>query len=143
MKLLIKPIIYGFLATALLLFVYFFILTLVSGWTFAQDQFSDFGYYIVSLAVGFGIQIGLYTYLKHLIHQRQGQKILAVTGTTSTATMISCCAHYLTNLLPILGITGLATFVSQYQIELFWVGLAFNAGGIIYMIRTILKVKTV
>lgn len=143
MKLFIKPMIYGFIATALLLLVYFVILTLVSGWAFAQDQFSDFGYYIVSLAVGLGIQIGLYTYLKHWIHQRRGQKVLAVTGTTSTATMISCCAHYLTNLLPILGVTGLATFVSQYQVELFWIGLVFNAGGIIYMVRTILKFKTV
>ena len=56
----IKSVLYGFLASGLLLGIYFVILTLVSGWGFAQDQFFQFSYFIVSLALGFGIQIGLY-----------------------------------------------------------------------------------
>ena len=47
--------------------------------------------------------------------------------------MVSCCTHYLVNLLPILGATGLAALVAQYQVELFWVGIAFNAAGIVYI----------
>ena len=47
--------------------------------------------------------------------------------------MISCCTHYLANLLPIVGAAGLVTLATQYQIELFWVGLAFNAAGIVYI----------
>ena len=130
------------LASAILLGVYFAVLTLVSGWSFAQSQFSDFWYFIVSLVEGFGIQIALYQYLKGLVHSGQGMgKVVGVSGTTSTAAMISCCAHYLVNLVPILGITGLATFVAQYQIKIFWVGLAFNIFGIVFISNKIIKFK--
>ncbi len=122
---------YGILASTILLAVYFAVLTFVSGWSFAQDQFATYWYFIVSLAVGFGIQIALYQYLKNLVHSGQGMGgVVGVSGTTSTAAMISCCAHYLVNLLPILGATGLVTFATQYQVKIFWVGLAFNVFGI-------------
>ncbi|HEY5574434.1 MAG TPA: hypothetical protein VIK64_15545, partial [Anaerolineales bacterium] len=86
------------------------------------------------LALGFGIQIGLYTYLRRAIHRGDASgKVLAVSGTTSTAAMISCCTHYLTNILPFIGIAGFVTVVAQYQIELFWFGLASNAAGIAYI----------
>ncbi len=137
-----KSIIYGVLSSSLLLGVYFAVLTLVSGWNFAQDQFADFWYFIVSLAIGFGIQIGLYTYLRNLIKGMHGEgKVLGVTGTTSTAAMISCCTHYLANLLPVLGTVGIVTFVAQYQVELFWVGLLFNLGGVIYIANKVIKFK--
>ena|SRR3989344_6182198 len=131
-EIILQSIAYGILASSILLGVYFIVLSLVSGWSFAQDQFSLFWYFIVSLAVGFGIQIGLYTYLKNLVKGGHGMgKILGVTGTTSTTAMISCCTHYLVNLLPILGVAGVVTFVAQYQTQLFWVGLLFNLGGIL------------
>lgn len=137
-----KSILFGISSGLLLLGVYFAVLTLVSGWNFAQDQFADFWYFIVSLAVGFGIQIGLYTYLRSLIKGMHGEgKVLGVTGTTSTAAMISCCTHYLANLLPILGVAGVVTFVAQYQTELFWVGILFNLAGIAYMANRIFKFK--
>ena len=137
-----KPVLYGILASTILLGVYFAVLTLVSGWSFAQSQFADFWYFIISLVVGFGIQIALYQYIKGLVHSGQGMgKVVGVSGTTSTAAMISCCAHYLVNLVPILGVTGLVTFVTQYQIELFWVGLASNIFGIGYMATRITKFK--
>jgi len=138
----VKSILYGILASGLLLGVYFAILTLVSGRGFAQTQFSQFWYFIVSLALGFGIQIGLYTYLRTLIKGMRGEgKVLGVTGTTSTAAMISCCTHYLANLLPVLGTVGIVTFVAQYQTELFWVGILFNLGGIFYIANKVIKFK--
>ena len=137
-----KPIAYGILASAILLGVYFMVLALVSGWSFTLEQFGNYWYFIVSLAVGFGIQIGLYQYLKVLVHSGQGMgKVVGVSGTTSTASMVSCCAHYLINLVPILGVTGLATFVAQYQIKIFWVGLAFNIFGIFFISNKIIKFK--
>jgi len=137
-----KSILHGTLASAILLGVYFIVLTLVSGWGFAQSQFATFWYFIISLVVGFGIQIALYQYIKNLVHSGQGMgKVVGVSGTTSTAAMVSCCAHYLANLLPVLGTIGIVTFVAQYQIELFWVGLLFNLGGILYITNRIIKFK--
>ena len=66
---------------------------------------------------------------------------VAVTGTTSTLTMISCCAHYLANILPALGIAGILSVIGQYQIELFWAGLFFNVGGIAFISNKIYKFK--
>lgn len=119
--------------------IYFTVLTLVSGWSFAKFQFFDFWYFIVALSGGFGIQVGLYFYMKNLIHDRN-KKIIVVSGTTSTMAMISCCTHYLVNILPVFAVSGVAAFVAQYQIELFWIGLGFNAIGIIYMSRKVLKI---
>ena len=139
-----KPALYGIIASTILLGVYFAVLTLVSGWSFAQSQFADFRYFIISLVVGFGIQIGLYQYIKTLVLSGQGMgKVVGVSGTTSTAAMISCCAHYLVNLVPILGITGLATFVSQYQIKIFWIGLAFNIFCIVFISNKIINSRIV
>ena len=131
-----KAIIFGFLASLILLLVYFSVLTFVSGWSFAFSQFLRYWYFIVSLSFGFGIQIALFTYLKNAVKDMGGSgKVAAASGATSTAAMISCCSHYLVNLLPIIGITGLATLVSQYQVQLFYVGLFFNFLGIVYMLN--------
>ena len=132
-KIILTSTLKGFLAVFLLLIFYFSTVTLISGWGFSKDQFSKFWYFILILAFGFGIQVGLYSYLKSAIHQNVSAKILATSGATSTAAMISCCAHYLVNVLPILGATGIITFISQYQIQFFWMGLVFNFAGITYM----------
>lgn len=143
-----KPILYGIIASTILLGVYFATLALVSGWSFAKIQFADYWYFIVSLAIGFGIQIALYQYIKSLVHSGKGMglsaqagKVVGVSGTTSIAAMISCCAHYLVNLVPILGVTGIATFAAQYQVKLFWAGIFFNIAGIVYMSNKIYKLK--
>lgn len=136
----LKSVFYGFFGSVILLGLYFTVLSFVSGLNFAQSQFSLFRYFVVSLSVGFGIQISLFVYLRNLISGGHGNgKVLGVTGTTSTAAMISCCAHYLANLFPLLGVAGIVTFVAQYQVELFWVGLLFNFGGIIFMANRIFK----
>jgi Cu+-exporting ATPase len=117
-----------------LLVLYFGALTLVSGWSFTLSQFSDFWYYIVPLAAGFGLQVALFLKLREVVSRaKEAGAVIAASGTTSTAAMISCCAHYLTNVAPVLGATGLVAFAAQFQVELFWVGLAFNAAGIAYV----------
>jgi Cu+-exporting ATPase len=129
-----KPFAAGVVGFLAMLAVYFGVLTLVSGWSFTVSEFARFWYFVVALAAGFSIQIGLYTALKQqLAHHHAGGKLVAASGTTSTAAMISCCAHYLTNVAPVIGAAGVVTLVAEYQIELFWLGLAFNAAGIAYI----------
>ncbi len=137
-----KAITFGIFATILLLSVYFGVLALVSGWGFAMRQFSMFWYFIVSLALGFGIQISLYVYLRELVRDTNGEGgVLGVTGTTSVVSMISCCTHYLVNILPFLGAVGLVTLAAQYQVQLFWFGLLSNLLGIWYVGRRIIRFK--
>ena len=124
----------GLTASLVLLAIYIGLLTLLSGWPFALDEFRRYAPYILALAAGFGVQVGLYAYLRRLVSGPGAHgKAVAASGTVSATAMVSCCTHYLANLLPILGASGLVLFVSQYQVELFWVGLLFNAAGIAFM----------
>lgn len=140
----LRPLAVGALAMLAMLAIYFSVLTLVSGWDFTVSEFSKYWYYVVALALGFGIQLGLYIDLRQrLARHHSGGKILVASGATSTGAMLACCTHYLVNILPILGAAGAVTLVAQYQVELFWVGLAFNLAGIIFISsRIISSVRT-
>lgn len=135
-----RPLQFGTGAGVALLAVYFGVVGLISGMDFALEQFAKYWYFIVTLALGFGLQVGLFTYLRRLVgrHGASG-KVVAASGTTSTAAMVSCCAHYLTNILPVLGVSGFLAVVADYQVELFWLGLAFNAAGIAYISSKVVK----
>lgn len=123
-----------------MLAVYFGVVSLVSGWSFALEQFDRFWYFLVALALGFGIQVGLYVYLRNLAGKHgTSRNVVAASGSTSAAAMVSCCAHYLANILPVVGVAGFLTVVAEYQVELFWVGLAFNAAGILYIAPRVFK----
>jgi len=129
-----RPAGFGVGAFGALLAVYFGALTLVSGWAFTWQQFAEFWYFLVPLAAGFGLQVALFLKLREVVSRaNQAGAVIAASGTTSTAAMVSCCAHYLANAAPVLGATGLVAFAAQFQVELFWVGLAFNAAGIAYV----------
>lgn len=138
-----RPLLAGIGASLLLLTFYFGTLTLLSGWPFAVNQFLTFRYFVLALATGFGLQVGLYRYLRTKMDSARGpaQGIVVASGTTSTAAMLACCSHYLINFLPFLGAAGLITLVAQYQREFFWLALTFNAAGILYLLRQIRSFK--
>lgn len=137
---LVKSLLWGAAGFVLMLALFFGVVSLVSGLDFTLEQFSQFRYFILALALGFGVQVGLYTSLRQLVGQKKlSGKMVAASGTTSTAAMVSCCAHYLVNILPVLGFTGFVTLVAQYQVELFWLGLAFNVAGILYIAPKVVK----
>ncbi|MBI4280986.1 hypothetical protein HY628_02200 [Candidatus Uhrbacteria bacterium] len=119
----------GLIGSLILLALYFAILSLLSGPAETVRQFKNSWYFIVSLALGFGLQVGLFSYLRQVV-RRAPKGMLAASGTASTLAMISCCSHYLANLLPLLATSGLAALISQQQIKFFWFGLIFNLVGL-------------
>ena len=61
---------------------------------------------------------------------------VTVAGTgTSTVAMVACCAHHLTDALPVLGLSGAAIFLNDFRIPLMAVGLGVNAVGVLVMLR--------
>ena len=141
-KIILPSVLKGFLAASLLLIFYFATVTLISGWDFAQSQFANFWYFILTLSSGFGIQVGLYTYLRQSITQKHvGGRVVVVSGTTSTTAMLACCAHYLVNIAPLLGVAGAISIVAQYQQQLFWIGMLFNLAGIAYLMWKLSQFK--
>lgn len=136
------PVVHGVLAASALLALYFGALTALSGWEFTANEFDRYWHFIVSLALGFGVQVALFSRLRVLARSTHPSgTMLAASGTTSTAAMVSCCAHYLVNAAPVLGATGLVALAAQFQVEFFWVGLAFSAAGIAFVLDRVLKAE--
>jgi|SRR3989344_1803682 len=125
----------GLFGSFLLLGFYFLVVGAISGIDSAREQFLKSWYWILGLAIGFGVQIALYTYTRAMHRAHVSSAAVAVSGTTSGVAMIACCAHYLVNILPIIGIAGIATLIGNYQTWLFAVGLASNLIGIGYMTK--------
>jgi hypothetical protein len=84
------------------------------------------------ILAGFGVQVGLYTYLKTVVHAvARGTGALAgAGGGTSTAAMVACCAHHVSDVLPLVGLSAAATFLAEYRIPFMLVGLGTNLIGI-------------
>src|SRR3989338_1058322 len=130
-----RAIMFGIIASGILLALYFAVLSAISGWKFAVAQFAADWYCIVALAAGFGVQVFLFTLARALHRARMSGKVLGVTGTTSGTAMLTCCVHYLVSVLPFLGVAGFATLMGQYQTWLFAFGVLFNLAGIGYLIH--------
>ncbi len=133
-----NSILYGFLAGLGLLIFYLGVLSIFQGIEFAFSNLRSLWYFIFPLAIGFGIQIGLYASIKH------NAMINGVTGGTggiAGGSMIACCSHFLLNLIPIVGISGLATILMVYQKWFLAFGILANIVGITFMLNHRNKMK--
>ena len=64
---------------------------------------------------------------------------VVTTGSISTGSMIACCLHHVVDVLPILGLSAIAFFLSQYQSLFLALGVVANLIGITFMFFTIQK----
>jgi len=138
----LRAVIAGVLGAAGLVGLYLLIVGLGSrSWAHALSLLSTDRYYVAAVVAGFGIQIGLYAYVRGLgRHDRAvgSSTVVAATGTgTSTVSMIACCLHHVSDIVPIVGLSGAAVFLSNYKVPLILVGVVTNAVGIAYMARAI------
>ena len=141
-----KEIRNGFIAAFSLLLFYFLVMTISSSSLSATvSQFKQLWYWMITLSLGFGIQVGLFTHLKIIINDNRivngAGAVTATSSGTSAASMVTCCAHHLSEVLPILGLSGFAIFLTRYQVPIIVFGIAMNLLGIIYMLKTINKIK--
>ncbi|GFP26845.1 hypothetical protein HKBW3S43_00875 [Candidatus Hakubella thermalkaliphila] len=138
-----KPIIIGAIGATGLLIIYFGILTWVNSFSHALEQFSEMWYWISILVVGFGIQLGLYSYIRFSIRKKVtgATAEVAAAGGISTGSMIACCAHHITDVLPIIGLSAAAVFLVKYQLPFILLGIFSNLVGITMMLNVIQKHK--
>jgi len=57
----------------------------------------------------------------------------------SIVAMVACCAHHVTDVLPILGLTAAAAFLAEYRIPFMLIGLGTTLIGIAVMLVILLK----
>jgi Cu+-exporting ATPase len=127
-----NSVLYGILAGLGLLLFYLGVVSIFQNIQFAFLNLRSLWYLLIPLSAGFGTQIGLYASIKQTAAISGA---VAGTGGVSAGSMIACCSHFLLNLIPIVGISGLAVFLVKYQPAFLGVGILSNAVGITLMIR--------
>ncbi|NJD77904.1 MAG: hypothetical protein FIB08_12555 [Candidatus Methanoperedens sp.] len=101
--------------------------------------------YLIPLAVG--VQMGLFRYHRNLIsgHGVSGSEKMGMAGSaTSSLTMVACCLHHVSDLLPTVGlILAASSFLIQYKDAIIIIGLLANVAGSAYIARAILKDRSI
>ncbi len=128
-----RPAILGIIAAAGLMVLYLAVITLAQGWDHALQQLSDDRWFVAAIVAGFGTQVSLFAYVREMQAPISAGGMAASTGTSTTA-MLACCAHHLTEVLPILGVSGMAIFLNAYKTPLLWLGVAMNLAGVAYLL---------
>ena len=134
MNLKLKIVRNSILAVLAVIVVNFIVLALLNFPSMALFQLKRYMWLLVLLVLGFGVQIGLFTYLKHK------SIVCSVTamagGGVSAISMILCCSHYLINILPFISLS-FATFLTRYTFWILMFGIASNIAGILFMLYKI------
>ena len=140
----------GVLAALAMVGVYLGVLSVLQSPAHAAEQLVADGVWVALVALGFGIQIGLYAYLRLLIQATRAAGATAVTGMgtgTSTLGMLACCAHHLADIAPLVGLAGASGlsdaigFFTEWKYTFIALGLVMNVVGIVVTLRTLEKSK--
>jgi O-antigen/teichoic acid export membrane protein len=98
--------------------LYVLILTVFQDFAHALQQAGQDWLWVGSVSFGFGAQIGLYVYLRVLITAAKAVGATVATGagtTTSTLGMVACCAHHLTDLAPLVALSGVSICPARFR----------------------------
>jgi len=120
------------LAILVVVIINFLVLYLLNFPSMALLQIKKYWFLLVLLISGFGIQIGLYTYLKHKALVCSVSTMAS--GGVSGISMLLCCSHYLVNFLPFISL-AFANMLLKYTPYILLFGIISNAFGIIFMIK--------
>jgi hypothetical protein len=126
----------GLLGSLALSAVYLGVVSLAESPRHALDLFWQDRWLVLPIMLTFGVQVGLYAFARagaHLAPAAAGAST-AAGGGMSTVAMVACCAHHVTDVLPIVGVSLAATFLTTWKTSLMGFGLAANLAGIVVML---------
>jgi hypothetical protein len=151
LKIHLLPVGAGLLGALLLTGLYFGIVSWAESPRHAADFFWQDRWIVAPIILGFGVQVGLYTILKKRLFIDPGYTtsvqpapsalITGAGGGTSTIAMVACCAHHVSDVLPILGLTAAAAFLAQYRTAFMLVGLGTTIVGISVMLFILVQAR--
>jgi phosphoribosylcarboxyaminoimidazole (NCAIR) mutase len=113
---------------------------IVIGWASGIDHLASQAAadwpYLTAIVAGFGTQVALLVELRHRQRARRTEQAAAGAGASASVVgMVACCAHHLADLLPIVGISGAAAFLTDWRVEFMLAGIAVNAVGVVIAAR--------
>ena len=100
--------------------------------------------YLIPLAVS--IQMGLFRYHRNITTGNiAGSEKMGMAGSaTSSLTMVACCLHHVSDILPSIGlILAASSFLIQYKNTIIITGLLANVAGSIYIAKAIIKDRSI
>jgi hypothetical protein len=129
------------LGSSLIAAVYFGILIWAQGRESALSIFLSNRWYVIPIWITFGVQAALFSILRlRLFVPTAGSgAVMGTSGGTSVTAMVACCLHHATDVLPILGLSAAATFLTRYQRPFLLLGLGMNIFGIIFMLTVLYR----
>lgn len=132
---------WGLAAGGTLLLVYVLILGWANSLRHALDEFVRLWPWMTVLTIGFAAQVGLFAYARRAARENGsgGVRGVAASGGTSVASMVACCAHHLTDILPFVGLAGAAFFLASYQWLFLLLGVLSNGVGVVFMLGQLRK----
>ena len=144
------PILAFFLGSSVIAGVYFGILTWAQGWESALQIFLPNRAYVIPIWISFGAQGALYSILRFRFFLPVGASghsgawtpmkgVMGTSGGTSVTAMVACCLHHVTDVLPILGVSAAATFLTRYQRPFMLLGLGMNILGVLVMLVVVYR----
>ena len=138
------PVGAGLVGAGLLTLLYFGIVSWAEGWQHAIELFWQDRWIVLPIILGFGVQSGLYIILKKRLYlpvESTGPSgaLTGAGGGMSTVAMVACCAHHVTDVLPILGLTATAAFLAEYRTIFMLVGLSTTLLGIVVMLIILMR----
>jgi hypothetical protein len=136
----------GIIGAMFLATVYLGIVSVAESPQHAADLFWEDRLIVIPIILGFGVQMALYVILKKrlfapVVHTGPSGTLAGASGATSTLAMVACCAHHVTDVLPILGLTAATTFLAEYRIPFMLFGLGMTLVGIVLMLVILLRAR--
>ncbi len=133
----------GILGGLALVALYLGLVTWAQGAQHALELLWGDRVYVGLVSAGFGTQIGLFTYIR-LLQRAMDRETAALAGAgtaTSSVAMVACCAHHLADVLPIVGLSGLAVLLVDLRTPLLLIGIATNFAGVVVMLRQLRRMR--
>jgi hypothetical protein len=139
-----RSVTWGAAAAAALATFYVAVLAGSAGWTHLGDTLGRDWWLVLPLTVGFGIQVAILVEVRR--RHRAAHRVTAVAGAgagTSAVGMVACCAHHLADLVPLVGLSGAATFLTAQQRTLMWAAVAMTAAGVFLASKQLRRIPAV
>jgi hypothetical protein len=121
----------GALATAGLVALYLGLISLAQGFDHAIYQLRADLPFVAAVALGFGIQVGLFAELRATHSRSRGLGTMTAAGAgAGGAAMLACCAHHMVDVLPLVGLSAATVFLNDYRAPIVALSLGMNVLGI-------------
>jgi hypothetical protein len=123
-----------------LLALYGAVLTLANSASHVSSELGRLWPWLTALVLGFAAQMGLFFYARGAAkgHNMSAAGVVS-SSVTSAASMLACCAHHLTDVLPLVGLTSAALLLANYQQVFLVLGVGSNLVALTYLLAHMKK----